>query len=276
MENLLKDTKLDIIIIAGQSNAEGFGVGEVSEEYVKDDRILWLNDKSNPHFTQDENGKDIFHISYPSEMYISVAEEPIKNEEGKVGKLSFFFAKEYLKEKLATDRKILIVNAAVGGTGFARNEWGYTENSVLFRRLMDMTKYALSLNSENRIVAFLWHQGECDSVETANIDTESKFKLHKSNLENMLNNFKTAFNCKDVPYIAGSFCDEWYLKNTEICEGILKAIKAVCEENGGFVETKGLLSNNQKCGNGDDIHFCRESSHILGKKYYEKYKSLVK
>ncbi len=276
MEKLLKDTKLDIIIIAGQSNAEGFGVGEVSEEYIPDDRILWLNDNSNPHFEKNEQGKEGFYISYPAQMNISVADEPIKNQEGKVGKLSFFFAKEYLKEKLQQDRKILIVNAAVGGTGFARHEWGYTRNSVLFCRLMDMTKYALSLNAENRVVAFLWHQGECDSVETANLDTESKYKIHKNNLENMLNNFKTEFNCQDVPYIAGGFCDEWYLKNTEICEGILKAIKAVCKKNGGFVETKGLLSNNQKCGNGDDIHFCREASRALGRKYYEKYKSLVK
>lgn len=36
----------DIIVLAGQSNAEGYGVGEVSEEYRKDERVLWLNDPS--------------------------------------------------------------------------------------------------------------------------------------------------------------------------------------------------------------------------------------
>ena len=43
---------------------------------------------------------------------------------------------------------------------------------------------------------------------------------------------------------------------------------------GAFVETADLLSNNQKTGNGDDIHFCRESQHILGRRYFEAFKNL--
>lgn len=32
----------DIIIQAGQSNAEGWGVGRVEKEYVSDERVLYL------------------------------------------------------------------------------------------------------------------------------------------------------------------------------------------------------------------------------------------
>ena len=52
--------KYDIIVLGGQSNAEGYGVGPVSEEYVPDERILWLNDNANPRFEKDENNKDVF------------------------------------------------------------------------------------------------------------------------------------------------------------------------------------------------------------------------
>ena len=42
--------KYDIIILGGQSNAEGYGLGAVSEEYIPDERIVWMNDKANPHY----------------------------------------------------------------------------------------------------------------------------------------------------------------------------------------------------------------------------------
>ena len=77
--------------------------------------------------------------------------------------------------------------------------------------------------------------------------------------------------------IAGGFCDEWYWKNKTQSDAVLQAIRETVESFGGaFVETQGLLSNNQKTGNGDDIHFCRESLHILGKRYFEAFKAMQK
>ncbi len=270
----LENEKLDIIILAGQSNAEGYGIGEVSEEYIPDERILWLNDASNPHFAKNEQGKDVFTIDYPAETTVTVADEPFSADgKNKLGKLSFFFAKDYAKEKLAADRKILIVNAAVGGTGFVRNEWGV--GAILYRRLKDFTRLALGWNSENRIVAFLWHQGECDSFERADLDLEKKYTIHKNNLGNMLADFREEFSC-DAPFIAGGFCNEWYVQNKRACDGVLRAIREICAEQGAFIETDDLQSNNQRTGNGDGLHFCREANHILGKRYYEAYRKLVK
>ncbi len=265
----------DIIVLGGQSNAEGYGVGDVTEEYVADERILWLNDNSRPRFEKDTNGKDVFCIDYPAETQITVADEPI-GAQGKVGKLSFFFAKEYVANNLlANKRKLLIINCAVGGTGFCRNEWGV--NGILYRRLKDLTKLALDLNPQNKLVAFLWHQGECDSFENADWSIEQKYQTHKANLGNMLNDFCDTFNCPQIPFVTAGFCDEWYLKNKPQCDAVLQAIKEVAtERNGAFVKTCGLLSNNQQTNNGDDIHFSRESSHIVGKKMFDAYLSLRK
>lgn len=35
----------DIIVLGGQSNAEGYGVGEVTEEYVPTDKVLYVCDE---------------------------------------------------------------------------------------------------------------------------------------------------------------------------------------------------------------------------------------
>ncbi len=271
----LENEKFDIIVIAGQSNAEGYGIGEVTEEYIPNERILWLNDKSNPRFEKNADGKDVFTIDYPAEITVTVADEPIAADGQKKGKLAFFFAKGYAAEKLASDRKLLIVNAAVGGTGFARNEWG-TEGAILYNRLKDFVRYALGLNKENRLVAFLWHQGECDSFENADWTPEKKYVTHKKNLESMLADFRKEFTCEKIPFIAGGFCNEWYVENKTACDGVLKAIREVCAAQGAFIETSDLKSNNQSTGNGDGLHFCREAAHILGQRYYEAYKKLVK
>lgn len=57
MKNICEE-KLDIIIIAGQSNAEGYGVGPVDCEYAPSDKILWLRDDTDAHFEQ-INDKDV-------------------------------------------------------------------------------------------------------------------------------------------------------------------------------------------------------------------------
>ena len=270
MRNMCEE-KFDIIIIAGQSNAEGYGVGPVDCEYVPSDKILWLKDDADAHFEQ-VNGKDVLSLKENPTKTISVAEEP-EGEFGKIGKLSFIFAKNYMNQYLKSDRKILIVNCAVGGTGFARPEWGV--GNVLHNRMIDLVSYALSLNNENKVVAFLWHQGECDSFENAEWDVYKKYSVHKNNLINMMNDVYSNIKAK-VPFIAGGFCDEWYYTEKTPCDAVLKAIKEVCLLfNGAFVETKGLISNNQKIANGDTIHFCRQSLYKLGNMYFEEYNKLL-
>ena len=62
-----------------------------------------------------------------------------------------------------------------------------------------------------------------------------------------------------------------------ICEPILEAIKTVAQEQGGaFVLTGDLPSNNEDTQSGDGIHFCRESLHILGKRYFMAYAHVCK
>lgn len=47
--------KLDILVLAGQSNAQGQGQGETEKEYVPNERVLMMTDDADPRFVT-ENG----------------------------------------------------------------------------------------------------------------------------------------------------------------------------------------------------------------------------
>lgn len=162
--------KYDIFIQAGQSNAEDSGLGPVTEEYIPDERICYLEALKTVITTNE--GLDIqFH------------NEPFQ----------------------------LMVGAEHG-------------------------------TAENQIKGLLWHQGEHDAFEGN----------------------------------SGSFVSDWRKKNEEICKPILKSLQQVASEmQGEYVEADDLLSNNEKTGNGDDIHFCRESLHTLDRRYFDAYQKIV-
>ena len=255
----------DIIVLAGQSNAEGCGIGPVTEEYVPTDKIFTLTGKVSDQILSDTERI----ITYPDKtLTLDIGQE--RGEEGaKIGELGFTFADAYVKNGLlAEGRKVLILRTALGGTGFKKEQWG--PGCPVEERMHEIIEYALALNPENRIVAFLWHQGECDVV------TDNTEENYEKQLTDFVRNVREKYDCQEVPFIAGDFCNEWESKNLEACKPIVAVIRKVfAGEKAAFVETADLPSNNQKTGNGDDIHFCRESLHILGKRYFEKFMTLT-
>ncbi len=270
----MDNQKFDIIIVAGQSNAQGTGAGETAHPYVPGEHIMMLTDEGNPRFETDGNGTAKFAVEYPAPIHITVAQET-EVDGKKRGQLQLSFAKEYYEKHLkGTDRKVLIIQSGVGGTGFCRNEWG-TEGAILYDRLVRMTQYALDLNRDNRLVALLWHQGECDSFENAAWSPEKRYAAHKQNLSAMFAHFCKKFNCEKLPIISASFCNEWYLQYKEPCDAVLAAIREViAERKGAFLDASGLKSNNEQNADGDDIHFSRESLRLLGKMYFQAYEKI--
>lgn len=259
---MLEREKFDIIIQGGQSNAEGSGIGSVEAEYQPLGNVFYLNAQKKVETIEDK-----IVVTYDNVPFeISVAEERCIQGE-KYGDFALTFSKEYIKKGLLQNgRKLLIIRAAVGGTGFKKEHWGVGKQ--LYEKLLRMTDFALSLNPENKIVAFLWHQGEHDAFEGNTAEN-----YHRQLKEMILD---TRARYRNMPFIAGNFCNEWRDKNITICEPILKTIKQIILEigNAGFVETSNLPSNNQAVGNGDDIHFCRQSLYELGKRYFKEFYKL--
>lgn len=256
--------KYDIIMEGGQSNAVGIGRGKVEKEFEPSERIMYMSQKH-----KEEHLPEGVKITYYDEPFsFSMATERGERE-NKTGDFSLTFAEEYVKSGMLKDgRKLLIVRGGIGGTGFKKGNW--RKGDRVFNKLLEMTDYALGLHEENRVVAFLWHQGEHDAFEENDPD------IFESQLEEILTEIRGRYN-NDLPFIAGDFVNEWKQENIVLCEPIVERIKKVASgNNSAFVETEDLLSNNQQNGDGDTIHFCREALYELGRRYFKKYSELIR
>ena len=74
--------KYDIIILAGQSNAQGQGRGEVTTEFVPNERIHFMKDDSCPKFSH-EGGVTKLVMKWPAVNTVEVAKERL-NKTGEV------------------------------------------------------------------------------------------------------------------------------------------------------------------------------------------------
>ena len=245
------EEKFDVIVQAGQSNAEGYGFGSVSDPWKPSDRVWYLN----------------------GDFTIVPAVEEVTGNEIQ-SNFALPFVREYMNNGyLAEGRNLLILRTAVGGTGFLDNNWKLTDD--LYLRMMEMIRTALSLNPENRLTAFLWHQGETDASLNASYD------VHYQHLMTLFRSVAEEFRVPDLPFIAGDFVQHWKNDNLAICTPVVDAIRAVCRDIGcgAFVETDGLLSNypelhRDPLGWFDPIHFSRVAIYELGKRYFAAFAAL--
>ena len=259
----------DIIIEAGQSNAQGCGRGPVTEEYVPDEDIMYLV-RDFAVLEGISNGKWSFDLTYKNTpLRIEVADER-DGAGGRVGDFALTFAKKYKENGfLAEGRKLLIIRAGVGGTGFKKKQW--TPDGAVYLKMLEMIDFATALNEKNRLVAFLWHQGEHDAFEGNPPD------VFEDQLRFMIDSVKERYNAPEIPFVSGDFVNEWKSENIESCTPIIERIKRITAEQGGmFVEASDLSSNNQAVGNGDNIHFSRESLHILGIRYFDAFSEIMR
>ena len=261
--------KFDIIIVAGQSNALGCGVGETKNSFVKNDKIFMLNEDFTADFVDDE-----LKMTNTGICYLEIADERVENGEKKAS-FTLSFASKYAKNHLIAGRKLLLVQTAVGGTGFARHHWG--ENESLTVRMFEMVEQALKMNSENKIVAVLWHQGEHDMFRNKELNYNERYDFYYNKLYAFIKNLRDKYG--KVPFISGSFCPTWMAQNErENVDAILDVYKKLDAtiENFAFVyKTEDLKCNFQSINKGGDyVHFCRDSSYKLGRRYYKEYVKL--
>lgn len=241
--------EFDLIVQAGQSNCEGYGIGEVPVPYAAEPSILYML----------------------PDMTITVAREYAAVTGNHVaGNLGLSFARKYAEEGcLEPGRKLLILRAAVGGTGFVDGRWDMQGD--LYRHMLDMMDTALSLCPGNRLKALLWHQGETDALGGADRET------HRRRLKALVDGVRNRFACPELPFIAGDFVPLWKEHNKEKSAPVSAAMREVCAgARCAFVESDGLLSNEEAVHDGDEIHFSRRALYALGERYYAAYADMVR
>ena len=269
-----KNEKYDIIVLAGQSNAEGYGIGGSVPPWQEDERIDLMTGAVQAEVVQTAYGNDYLSLQVGDEYTIERANERVVDGK-KISFLALPFARAYANEYLEKGRKLLIIQTAVGGTGFAKHHWG--EGDLLCERMLKMVKEALSLNEENKVVAVLWHQGEHDAFENAEWDDEKRHLEHIKNLTRFIQIVRENFG--GVAFVCAGFTKAWVEQYPEQNQAVLSAIKTVCEQvgNASFIEkTDDLSTNDDLMKNGDYVHFSRDSIEILGERYFNAYKNLQK
>ena len=230
----------DIIIVAGQSNAMGYGFRnacDISNSLpgctTAADRIRHNNnstrtsaitniansyESTNPRIKQfsgenaavEANRNKIIDMSEPLQHFQARASRYVS--------FTFHFAKEYLARTSMGSRQVLIVGCGWPGSSMFpalsptgdRRFWRKpiaTDNLTL--SLYNMTvqrlrnvKNQLAPTNNSRVVAFLWHQGESDTFNTVSSEqNKNNYKLAlKESLTGMRTEIRSIFNNNNGGY----------------------------------------------------------------------------
>lgn len=255
------NTAYDIIVIAGQSNAEGNGrtlKTTLFPYYRTDNDIKML--KRIPHIVWKKisPNKRIQLIKYTN-FYSFKNAKPFKP--GNYG-FSLFFANYYKEKYLQMGRKILLLSTAIGGTSFCCNHWGKGE--PLSENAIFLAQEALKANPNNSLKCVLWHQGESDS------DTDLPENYYYDKLKEFVEDFRAALS-DDLIFIFGDMQQVWKktMPNSYITSDATRKIVSELN-NTAFVESEGLVGNVN-----DIIHFSKASQEELGKRYFSAYSSII-
>lgn len=236
-----RDTAFDIIICMGQSNCTGYGKGNEELCFLPDEDIFAYN-----------KGR------------VVKAEERKASKTDVRGVFPLYFAQLYKETCLTENRKILVFNAAKGGTGFTNLRWGIKDD--LYRYAVRRTCDMLLKFPAAKLVCVLWHQGEIDAVNSMDVQS------YKNKLALLINDFRKKVKADELPFIAGDYVQKW----KETCPHSFRIADATQEvvtsiKNCAYVLSDGLDGNDES----DIIHFSRKSLKELGRRYFEKYLQLI-
>ena len=226
----------DIIIVAGQSNAQGNGLEYFTPNYrgmVRGtiDEPLY----NDPYFQKDKvNTERPNNDALRNKIYqltkdnnVVVASDPIDHFQETLVKykqnphgFGIPFARQYVKEK---NKKVLLLGCAMGSTAYlyygpanggsavSGKNFGWQEGdpskpvcdgnrcSLFKMSKLRLDNLATKVSSRSRVVAILWHQGENDYKSISNNRSN-----YKNGVSNMLKNLrvyaKTKFPSSDANF----------------------------------------------------------------------------
>lgn len=229
----------DVFLLIGQSNMAGRGYMIEGDEDMIDENVFILNDKG-----------EVVPARNPLNQYSSIRKDmSMQRISPALG-----FAKRLAKK---TDRKILLVVNARGGTSIA--QWKKGEGGDgFYEEAVRRTRQALEYGN---LKAILWHQG-CADVRNVNTYMDS--------LSDMVSNLRTDLG-SEVPFVAGEL-GHWRAHVAAFNDMLHTISKHI--PSSAWVSAKGCGPIVTKKSNGQpdlkDPHFDRESQIVLGERYAAK------
>ena len=222
------DRNLDIYLLIGQSNMGGRAdipaedAGVIPGVWVLRGQDDWVEGKN------------------PINVYSSI-------QGGALNKMNPGYTFSTTMRRLIPDRQIGLVSNARGATGLAQ----WMPGTTYYNEAVKRARWAMEYGT---IKGVLWHQGEQDSKDPANIP------IYLENIKIMINALREDLGDPTLPFIAGQLTMErpsYQAFNEMILDfpGILP--------NTDLVSSDGLDTR-------DGVHFNTRSMKILGERYADK------
>lgn len=247
----------DIIVVAGQSNAAGWGVGPDSLQPSRNDpKIFQWNW---------EPGANILAAQHPLKT-------PAQTNPKKIHGFALPFAREYSQMNFgpSSSRAALIVNGAVGGSSIA--EWD--PQKALYQQLIQAVRAGLKYGDlDNKVIAILWHQGEADIKQALTTPQPERYlKNYGIQLKTLVAAFRRDLAQEEkLPFIAGEMSRRWR-EPGPLRQDFVKNLQRVimATENAGLATSENLRGNTK-----DQIHFDGKSLETLGRRYFDIFQRLT-
>ena len=298
-----------VILIAGQSNAEGSNSDPILPEDAPNPRILQLTCC---------NGTRALP---PAQCYLNVSSDPIQAPCVSAHGISFArpFARSLLATLPASDL-IVLVQTAIGGTGFFDGTWtAYTGGG--FKAAVARLQHAWTLLQGSEWAGYnvtfdvtLWHQGEDDAGDNFHAyNASTSVHLYQNVLPliaALRNTSLLPFTRPSLPFVCGQLLPQW-VNNASHPEraGVRDALALVTQvayihshadhstaptslpltscfvtcarvqyaAYTGFAESQGLLGDPLYRSGWDNavIHFTGRSQRIFGRRYFAGYQAAL-
>lgn len=272
----------DIILVAGQSNAVGKGLGTPVEPLA----LARMQETPNTPCKRvcQLGRKGVNGHTQVHDLQVIPAVEPLDHFKTGTHGFALTFAKR-LAMQLPPHRKVLIIPAAKGGTSILY--WDkqvlelettrsfYEDKNLLYRDMIYRTNYAINMSGKrNRLVAVLWQQGEAD-IAVAQLPNHflhpymrnaRDYSRRLTRLHRNIRNDVVQKTC--YPILMGLPSPSWHKPVHK--DEFIEAITAVSENEpcSGVVSSRGLTANNTIQGY-DTVHYNAQSQIELGRRYFE-------
>lgn len=224
----------DIILLIGQSNMVG--------RYGPVDPVL---DASDPR---------IFQYGVQDQT-IRLATDPLDhwNENPDNIGLGLTIAKQYLATLASSTRKVMIIPAASGNSGFSSGQWDIGGNQREWAKTA--TNAVIANHPNSRLVAICWHQGESDAAQTTS--------YYSGKLSELIAEYRAEITgAENVPFILGKVPD-WSTAYSA-------TIRLAHERIPRMIDNTALVETDDLTDGGDSLHFDAASLRTMGTRYADK------
>lgn len=170
------------------------------------------------------------------------------------------FADEFAKELKI---RVGMIPCADGGTSIS--DWQPGE--VFYDHAVFMAKLAMRTS---RFSGIIWHQGESDCVD------EEHFAGYKEKLLNMIFSLRRELGAENLPFIIGELSDKLSLSKAYNFADRPIRMNKIFHEVQEEITMCGVASSDGLELKPDGLHFNAVSLRVLGRRYFDAYKKLMK